>query len=368
MVKSQKKTGKLVLLVSAILFALILVGLSPRQITHAAFSSISNESSIATVTPPNENLYPPSWWIGGVCDKVGYVNDQGYYSYVAATWGGYNVCYGQRKVDSYGVESAGRVVSIGNPKEGYWGEYEFQCTELVARYIEEQYGHRPYSAVGKDMVDMYVANYPSLFHKVFNGTQSQTLKMIPVAGDVLSYYGITNNPNGHTAIVTGSTVGSDGNGSLTIIQQNSGNYPTATLTIKNWIIQTPVTGDGIYDWMTTRATGGCSGTGCNGKDPATTGCSDSAYTVQSTPIIKNGAQIGTVDMRYSPKCGTNWTRTDSSVGSGNLQASIVRVRDGYQQSATASATVVWTGMLYAPTDSTYGRGCINGYCAQTPNS
>lgn len=64
---------------------------------------------------------------------------------------------------------------------------------------------------------------------------------------------------------------------------------------------------------------GCSGTGCNGKDPIAMGCSNDAYTVTSADI-KNGSgqTIGRVDLRWSPSCQTNWGRVVSYVGSANL--------------------------------------------------
>src|SRR5438876_9566962 len=51
----------------------------------------------------------------------------------------------------------------------------------------------------------------------------------------------------------------------------------------------------------------CSGRGCDGQDPITTGCDYDAYTVTSQDI--NG--LGLVELRYSPTCGTNWARVTS---------------------------------------------------------
>ena len=56
----------------------------------------------------------------------------------------------------------------------------------------------------------------------------------------------------------------------------------------------------------------CSGNGCNGLNPVTTGCSAGAYTVQ-TAVFSNSY----VELRYSPTCGTNWGRVTSKVGEGS---------------------------------------------------
>src|SRR5215203_2657682 len=52
----------------------------------------------------------------------------------------------------------------------------------------------------------------------------------------------------------------------------------------------------------------------DGQDPIASGCSAGAYTVVSTPIRiipmypGGGTIVGTLELRYSPSCGTNWVR------------------------------------------------------------
>jgi hypothetical protein len=60
---------------------------------------------------------------------------------------------------------------------------------------------------------------------------------------------------------------------------------------------------------------GCRGSGCNGKDPATTGCNSSA-TNAATAKIKDasGKVIGTVDLRWSTECKTNWGKLTAEPG------------------------------------------------------
>ncbi|TDU04990.1 uncharacterized protein DUF2690 [Streptomyces sp. 846.5] len=47
----------------------------------------------------------------------------------------------------------------------------------------------------------------------------------------------------------------------------------------------------------------------DGQDPAASGCSSTAVTAKSAPIYRgDGAQVGTIQLRYSTKCRTVWAR------------------------------------------------------------
>lgn len=51
----------------------------------------------------------------------------------------------------------------------------------------------------------------------------------------------------------------------------------------------------------------------DGTDPAATGCSTGAVTIASYPIKRddNGTTVGTMNVRYSATCGTNWLQVNS---------------------------------------------------------
>ncbi len=71
----------------------------------------------------------------------------------------------------------------------------------------------------------------------------------------------------------------------------------------------------------------CSGNGCNGLDPIATGCQNSYTQLVGSSEIKNGStHYGWIDLRYSPTCGTNWSRVRSDIGTQNLEAFIIRAR------------------------------------------
>jgi hypothetical protein len=94
----------------------------------------------------------------------------------------------------------------------------------------------------------------------------------------------------------------------------------------------------------------CSGMGCDGQDPVQTGCVNGAYTVATDDIYdNNGAVIGRVDLRYSPTCETNWTRTISYIGPQTLDAVVTRDDIGYHLNEYLdNVTNVYTDMIYAP--------------------
>ena len=96
---------------------------------------------------------------------------------------------------------------------------------------------------------------------------------------------------------------------------------------------------------------------CTGTDPQTVGCSTDAYTVGGvqTPIMANGVQIGYLELRYSPHCGTNWARTTIT---SSAYVSLLYLRDTYVSGAAGRAvghfndqSVRYSAQVYAPTTS-----------------
>ena len=88
---------------------------------------------------------------------------------------------------------------------------------------------------------------------------------------------------------------------------------------------------------------GCSGSGCNGLNPATTGCSADAYTVQTATFSNSFVQL-----RYSPTCGTNWGRVISRVGATSLVITIQRNDNLTYTFSGGNFTFAWVAMVYAP--------------------
>ena len=87
----------------------------------------------------------------------------------------------------------------------------------------------------------------------------------------------------------------------------------------------------------------CSGDGCDGQNPATTGCSAGAYTVQ-TAVFSNSF----VELRYSPTCGTNWGRVTSRVGATFLVIRIDRSGGLTYTFSGGNFNFAYSAMVYAP--------------------
>lgn len=75
----------------------------------------------------------------------------------------------------------------------------------------------------------------------------------------------------------------------------------------------------------------CYGYGCDNTDPASTGCSASAYTASSVPIMIGNYQVGVLNNRYSTACGTNWAQVVITDGSTpEIQVQVCRAYDDYR--------------------------------------
>ncbi|MHB8597876.1 MAG: CHAP domain-containing protein [Ktedonobacteraceae bacterium] len=142
----------------------------------------------------------PSWWNNATCD-----NTKGHNSgaKLIGTWEGLQSCAGGNLYKS----------TFG----GQWpkGIGEWQCVELVFRYLYFAFGQTVYSANGKDIVNNYPANPGIQLQKVPNNS---TQKQGPQTGDVLSFGPYGKNLAGHTAIVT-KGVPSGGTGYITIFME-----------------------------------------------------------------------------------------------------------------------------------------------------
>lgn len=145
----------------------------------------------------------PSWWNGSNCDAGR--NASAYP--LGDSYLGMPACGPRPDYDSCSNY-------CNYPEYFYSGaveNFEFQCVELVSRYMYLAYYVAPYSANGNSVV----SNYPgSVLTKVQNGSGQ-----LPSVGDVISFN--VGSGNGHTALVVATNV-TNGNGTITILQQNFG--------------------------------------------------------------------------------------------------------------------------------------------------
>ena len=184
-------------------------------------ATIAESSAIARRIADTADLPQPLWWTGPC--NVG--RHAGAFA-LGASFRGVQACGPQPG------RTDGRIVSFF---PGAWGEQEWQCTELVYRFMYLAYGVVPYNGNGDQVVDHYRPTYGGNLVKVTNGSGE-----LPVAGDVLSYVSI------HTSIVTKVAVNLVGDGTIQVLEQNAPNDGHAMLAVshgriagvKNWLHHT----------------------------------------------------------------------------------------------------------------------------------
>ena len=175
-------------------------------------------SSFSTVDVAG--ISQPDWW-SGECNST---NNPGSYK-LGASYEDLQTC-GPLPGSGWGRQV--------NFFPGAWGEFEWQRTELVKRYLYLKYGTAPYSANGKYVV----SNYPgsSLIKTANGGTE------IPSPGDVLSISYSSIDMVGHAAIVSTVAVNSSGNGIITTVEQNASPTGTREVNVVGGVLQSGVTG------------------------------------------------------------------------------------------------------------------------------
>lgn len=96
------------------------------------------------------------------------------------------------------------------------------------------------------------------------------------------------------------------------------------------------------------------------SDPVTSGCYKDAHTVQAWGMYnsKYGEYQGSIALRSSPACGTNWLSITSNVHGNKLYGAIQVMTSGGQSTGTSTYNVgsTYTQMVYAP-----GHTCVNVY-------
>ena len=189
-------------------------------------STVNNQPTKNPATEFNQKvrvdaLPTPAWWQGD-CDNDNYIlKSGGVASYrLGAVYIGVPAC-GPRPYYDH-VQDV-----LVHFFHGSWGELEWECVEYAMRFLYLLYGISPYQANGSQVVWNYSGNQ---LVQISNGTPSQA----PVPNDVLSY-GSTST-GGHTSVVTASNVDENGNGTITVIEQDASVSGTTTLTVTDWSV------------------------------------------------------------------------------------------------------------------------------------
>jgi hypothetical protein len=217
-----------------------------RRLSAVAAIVASSAAGLALTTPAasasstcGSVLVPGSQWLGGRGVNV-YSN--GAYKGTATSCGGFGTTQ--------------PATQAGNA---------WQCAELSARFLYVRYGAAVImNTNGAQIVDHYVAAHPSEFVAVANGTPGQA----PEPGDVISLSTTSLfSDTGHTQVVTGSNVDANGNGTVSVVQQNASSTGTAAYTPRSWVLPS-MYGFGhigvrrrLSTTGCTRTSGDCSGNG-----------------------------------------------------------------------------------------------------------
>jgi hypothetical protein len=206
-----------------------------KRIAIGVVLALVGSVSVALVSPRTAvaDVSAPSWWkdangVDTVCDTAHYA---GSYA-LGASLNGVQAC-GPRPLYTTHDDVTVHFFT------GAWGELEWECVELVMRYMYQVYGIAPYSANGYQVVDNYPGPSTTLTKTANNGAT------LPTPGDILSF-AVSNNHRdvGHTAVVTGVSVNASGTGTVTYMQQNASADGWGTVAVINKTL-----GDGISGWL-----------------------------------------------------------------------------------------------------------------------
>ncbi len=182
----------------------------------------------------------PSWWDGQICDYDDYLQGAGKPPLqLGGPWHGVYACGTTPPMVDVGVYFF----------PGAWGALEWECVELVLRFLYLEWAIPPWNGNGNSLKNYYDST------KVDFYPNDGTHPIIP--GDVITENGDGSHPNsvGHTVLVTGVTLNGNGDGTIAIMEQNA--IPTGhrTLSVDNWVVlpDSYTWGKTIQGWLHAKA-------------------------------------------------------------------------------------------------------------------
>ncbi len=149
------------------------------------------------------------------------------------------------------VPGAGAHAAAVTPYPGGPSMDGYQCVELALRYLYQRFGLTMDAPTNGDQVAAhYASDYAALFTLVANGTPHRA----PAPGDVISLStvpGFDSASGGHSVVVQSSVVDEDGNGTVTVIEENASASGVTVVPVDRWHVRYP--GFRYADWLTTIA-------------------------------------------------------------------------------------------------------------------
>jgi hypothetical protein len=185
-------------------------------------------SGVADIT----DVKTPAWW-DGVCDANNFykaTNDDSFP--LGNPWHGVLAC-GPRT-------SVARNPNPVHFTSNAWGEYEFECVELVMRFLYQEWGIEPWAGNANTIKD---SPPDSIIFFQNDGTHA----IVP--GDIITEEAPSGN-YGHAVIVTDVNVDGTGTGTISILEQNSSPSGIRSLSVDKWSFSSdPWTLDKIQGWL-----------------------------------------------------------------------------------------------------------------------
>lgn len=283
----------------------------------------------------------PSWWNGDTCNATFYNGGSGHTESLLTTWNNIQVCgpTGTNYIDT----------SFPGVDQGEW-----QCVELVKRYLYLAFGVPAISSDGDDLVSNYASTYSNIFRSITNNGNTHEF---PKIGDVLSYSDV------HTAVVSNISISDPTNGdaTLTLVEENAASTGTTTQQVVGWVIKGDIddpgaTGsDTVTAWLTPRSWNTVSST-----NP--TGTLNMLYSVTSTSpsdiwAVGYNANSGTHPIAIHWN-GSSWGSNAASVSGNKLL---------YGVSAISSSDVLAVGDNYGTFTGTFAMRYDGSSWAEIPS-
>ena len=106
----------------------------------------------------------------------------------------------------------------------------------------------------------------------------------------------------------------------------------------------------------------CSTDSCTGQRPELTGCDKDGQTVRTGQVFgANGKSVGTIELRWSARCQTNWARVTSGVGVQPLSATVTR-DDAKAVASNFNGTQTWSPMVWV---GSTGKAVATGWIGKS---
>jgi len=195
---------------------------------------VGEEEITRTAARASRHLPTPPWW-KGVCDL------QNFKAKDTSNRASFPLSSGFRGVVPCGPlpGAEGDVVVLFHDEQGNigagHGEFEYQCVELSMRFMQMAFDITAYPGNGSQVVPNFATTSKQKDRDKMEIIQNGQSPPAPVPGDILSYGPVTT--VGHTSVCMASSLDGNGDGSITVMEQNRTSNGTQVLKVKRWQVQ-----------------------------------------------------------------------------------------------------------------------------------